>query len=571
MTDLDLLSRGFRERYLDHDAITAQVQAWADAFPEIVRLTSLCRTAEGRDQWLLTIGPEPERRRPSVWVDGNMHAGEVCGSSVALAIAEDAIRLHTGGSELHGLPEHVLSRLREVVFHVLPRMSPDGAEAVLKTGRYVRSVPRDGRPHQAHPHWVASDVDGDGLSLVMRKQDPGGEFVESTEVPGLLLPRRLEDEGPFWKVWPEGTIAGFDGHHVPDPDFLSDTGTDLNRNFPWSWRPEPQQVGAGPFPGSEPESRAVVAFASAHPELFAWLNLHTFGGCFIRPLGDAPDTKMDPSDLALYRQVGAWAEALTSYPMVSGFKDFTYEPDKPLHGDLSEYAYRQLGCVSMVCELWDLFRRIGMERTPRFVDHYTHLRRRDLVALGRWDQAHNGGRMLRPWRPVRHPQLGDVEVGGLDVRFGVWNPPEDQLAPICEAMSAFWMRVAALAPAVVLAEVRQERLGDGHTAIELVIANEGYLPTNVLASASTLPWNEALWLDATARGCELVGEQRVRVGHLDGWGRGLRDGTGALYYLRSRGGGNRRVARLVVRGTGTITVRIGGCRTGWIDRVILVE
>jgi len=38
----------------------------------------------------------PDRTRAAAWVDGNMHAVEVCGSSVALAIAEDVIALHRG-------------------------------------------------------------------------------------------------------------------------------------------------------------------------------------------------------------------------------------------------------------------------------------------------------------------------------------------------------------------------------------------------------------------------------------------------------------------------------------------
>ena len=80
--------------------------------------------------------------------------------------------------------------LRDVLFYVLPRMTPDGAEAVLTTGRWVRSVPRDERVERLHPHWIAEDVDGDGLALLMRKRDDGGEYVESASVPGLLLPRR---------------------------------------------------------------------------------------------------------------------------------------------------------------------------------------------------------------------------------------------------------------------------------------------------------------------------------------------------------------------------------------------
>ena len=571
-SELNQAYLGFRERFLDYATLTAQVQGWADAFDSLVRLESLGTTPEGREIWMLTIGTEPDRIRPAAWVDGNMHASELCGSSVALAIAEDVLRVHVEpDANLHGLPPHVQDILRKGLLYVVPRISPDGAEAVLDTGRYVRSVPRDDRPQRAEPRWTAQDIDGDGLSLLMRVEDPSGELTESDEVPGLLLPRRLEDTGPFYKVYPEGLIENFDGHHVPSPSFLSDNDPDLNRNFPWSWAPEPDQIGAGPHPLSEIEARVIVERACKAPHIFAWLNLHTFGGVFIRPLGDAPDNKMDQEDLALYRQIEAWGDEHVGYPMVSGFEEFTYEPDKPIHGDLSEWAYQQRGCISYVCELWDLFRQIGMKRPKRFVDQYTHLRREDLIALGKWDAEHNQSRVLCEWKKVEHPQLGTVEVGGLDPRFGLWNPPFERVAEVCAAQSAMWLRVAALAPQIAL-DVHQRDVGDGLTEVELRVRNDGYLPTNVLSSAKALPFNEPPWADVDTEGCELVdaGTSHRIVGHLDGWGRGLFDGSNALYFMRSRGSTSLKSLRWMVRGSGVVKITGGGCRTGWVAATVEV-
>src|SRR5678815_387870 len=300
----------FRDKYLDYAELTAQLAAWQKAHPDCGRVTSIGKSHEGRDIPLVTIGRNADEHRPAIWVDGNMHATELCGSSVALAIAEDVIKAHEG--KLGGsLPAHMQDVLRESLFYVVPRMSPDGAEAVLKTGRYVRSSPMDKRKHKGHAYWEAHDFDGDGQISYMRQENGDGELVELPGYPGVMVPRMPEDAPPYYRIYPEGRIVNFDGRRIPDPYFLSDNQYDFNRNFPYTWAPEHEQEGAGDYPGSAPETRAILDFSIAHPNIFAWLNLHTFGGVLIRPLGDKPDDKMDQGDLAVYRQVEAWATQYT--------------------------------------------------------------------------------------------------------------------------------------------------------------------------------------------------------------------------------------------------------------------
>lgn len=560
------MATDFRSSYLDYETLTATLHAWAADYSDFVRLDSIGKTAEGRELWLLIIGQGPEDGRPAVWIDGNMHAAELCGSSVALAIAEDIIRLHADGSSPQGLSRAICGALKDVLFYVLPRMSPDGAERVLKECRFVRSNTRDERPDQGRSFWRNQDIDGDGLALAMRVEDETGEYVESKEAPNMMLPRGIDDEGPFYKIYPEGLIENYDGKTIPSPSFLADSPTDLNRNFPWEWAPEHDQMGAGAFPGSEPESRAVLEFTSARPNIFAWLNLHTFGGVGIRPLGHEPDSKMDQEDLAIYRQIGQWLETATGYPMVSGYEEFTYEPEKPLHGDLTDYAYHQRGCIAYVVELWDLFAKAGLERKKPFVKSYTDLSPADIIAIARWDRDHNASRTVLDWRPCEHPQLGAVEIGGIDARVGMWNAPYELLADICAEQSAAFLRVAAMAPRVRFANVHTEKLAGDMTRIDLAIENTGYLPSYVLNSARKLSWNEAPYLDIECDGCRLVeGAARRSLGHLDGWGRGAGDGTGAPYYPYGRGSTGTARDSIVVAGAGRIRLTVRSCRIGTVE------
>jgi hypothetical protein len=561
----------FRRSYLDYEQLTAQLREWCEAHPKLVRLSSLAKTPEGRDVWLVTIGTDPDRVRPAAWVDGNIHAGELASSSVALAIAEDVIKLHTEPAATD-LPKPIADRLREILFYIVPRITPDGAECVLQTGRVVRSVPRDERVEKGKSRWVPGDLDGDGLALAMRVRDSGGELLDSREYPGLLVERTLEDEGPFYKLYPEGLIRNFDGKTIPSPFFLDNGAVDLNRNFPWSWSPVHEQVGAGPFAASEPEVRGIVEFATAHPEIIAWCNYHTFGGVLIRPPGDTPDSKMDQEDLAVFRQVEAWMTEHTGYPTVSGHDEFLYEPDKPLKGDLSEYAYNQRGALAYVVELWDLFARLGMPRPPKFVDYYQRVTRADLIKLAWWDKDENGGRAFPAWRAFDHPQLGKVEIGGLDPRHGIWNPPPHLLPALCDSQAQVFLRVASLAPRVKIGKIDRHSLPGGITRIEVRVENDGYLGTYGVPSAKKLDWNEPLYATARAEKCELVdpGSAHQTLGHLDGWGHGLHTGSNLPAYPGTRGSTNAAWATYLVRGNGVLDVRIGAARVGFVGSRIEV-
>src|SRR5690348_16639214 len=205
----------FRERYLDYAELCDQLAAWSKRFPDIARVTSIGRSGQGRDIPLLTIGRDPEEARPAVWIDGNMNASELCGSSVALAIAEDILAIHQGNNQAGDkpFPPHMAAAIREALFYVVPRMSPDGAEEVLKSGRYVRSSPANDRSNKDHAHWETADIDGDGIAGYMRRADPDGELVELRDAngepldPPVMGPRMPEDSGPFFKLYPEGRIV----------------------------------------------------------------------------------------------------------------------------------------------------------------------------------------------------------------------------------------------------------------------------------------------------------------------------------------------------------------------------
>ena len=102
------------------------------------------------------------------------------------------------------------------------------ADFCARTSASVRSIPHRPDSHESNVIYPA-DVDGDGLALTMRMEDPDGEFVLDPEEPRLLVKRGADDTGPFYRQFPEGEIFEWDGEldHIKVPreygQFASDT------------------------------------------------------------------------------------------------------------------------------------------------------------------------------------------------------------------------------------------------------------------------------------------------------------------------------------------------------------
>jgi hypothetical protein len=197
--------------------------------------------------------------------------------------------------------------------------------------------------------------------------------------------------------------------------------------------------------------------------------------------------------------------------------------------------------------------------------------RADLVKLAWWDRDENNGRCFPAWRPFDHPQLGRVELGGVDPRVGIWNPPLHELPALCLSQAQVFLRVAALAPRIRLGRVMRDPVGAGMTRVDIEVVNDGYLGSYGLPSARKLDFNEPVYAMAkTSDSCALVdpGSAHQTLGHLDGWGHGLHTGANLPAYPGTRGSTNAAWASYLVRGTGTLKLTVGACRVGFVTASI---
>jgi murein tripeptide amidase MpaA len=496
-----------------HAELGELLAAYAAARPDLIERRSIGRSWEGRDIWLMVVthrATGPDTEKPAFWVDGNIHAGELTACTACL------YWLHQLASTYDTDPR-IRHLLDTRAVYLVPRLNPDGAElALADRPRFIRSSTR---PYPYDEPFVdglnVEDADGDGRVLYMRVPDPHGAYKPHPDEPRLMVPREPgEFGGTYYRLMPEGTLLNYDGVRIvtnPDREAL-----DLNRNFPAYWRQEFEQTGAGPYPTSEPEVRAMVQFLVEHPNVGAAISYHTHSGVILRPMGTQSDDDMTPEDLWIYQRLSDLGAKATGYPAISAYHEFRYHPKEVITGT-QDWVYEHLGALFWTVEIWAPNREAGI-LDYQWIEWYRDHPVADDLKLLQWSDRQCGGQAHVDWYPFDHPQLGRVELGGWD-RLNYWRNPPPALREREAARFPGWMTQLALSlPRLEVLRTDVQPLGEGVWRVRFAVANAGYLPSYVTRRALERK---------VARGCVFTielpagatlvgGSERVTAGHLEG-------------------------------------------------------
>jgi murein tripeptide amidase MpaA len=468
------------DTYYRYDELTRILHAYAEEYPQLVRIESIGKSYEGRDIWLLTVtnfATGAAEEKPALWVDGNIHASEVSPSSACLYLVH---RL----THEYGSHEKITRCLDTRAFYICPRVNPDGAEwALADKPKIIRSSTRP-YPYDEDPigGLVVEDIDGDGRMLMMRIPDPNGNWKKHPDEPRLMV-RRDPDEvgGEYYRILPEGR---FDEPF--DPAILTlqpkKEGLDLNRNFPAHWRQEYEQQGAGPYPTSEPEVRAIVDFIAKHPNITGGVTFHTWSGVLLRPYSHQPDDAFPAEDLWTYQKIGAKGTEITGYPNISVYHDFKYHPKEYISGVFDDWMYDHMGVFAWTVEIWSPQRQAGIT-DYKFIDWYREHPVEDDLKLLKWSDEVLGGMGYVDWYAFDHPQLGKVELGGWDMLYAWRNPPPEFLEKEVALFPDWLVWHLLISPKLEIYEATVEPLGDALYKVRLVVQNTGWLPTYITKKA----------------------------------------------------------------------------------------
>ncbi len=535
--------------------------------PRLLSMRSIGKTSEGRDLWLVVVNnPDtgPDTAKAAIWIDGNIHGNEVQGGDACLYTLWYL-------TESYGRIPAVTRLVDERTFYVLPVVNADARAHWFEDPNTAHSSRSGRRPVDEDGDLLAdedgpNDLDGDGEITQMRLATPDGDYRLHPDDPRVLVPVEPGTKGDYAMLGSEGIDDDGDGRVNED----GPGGYDLNRNWPAGWQPDYVQYGAGDYPFSFPETRAIGDFLVAHPNVAAFQSYHNAGGMILRGPGAKEREGVYPgSDVAVYDAIGKKGEELLPYYRYM----VIYKDLYTVHGGEVNWAAEGLGIVSFTNELWAGRQLEGdkMVRGPggddedekpaagvpsryrRLAERESELDLVDTLLLGE---------PYAEWKEVDHPTYGKVEVGGFKRMYGR-VPPAWMTEEMLHRNAAFSLYHADEMPRPRLEPVQVVSLGGGLWQVDAAVANTRRIPT-ITARAADLRAGRRDVFEIAGDAVEVLAGGEVQ-GRFDRRFVPVEKDPRRLWRPRGLGSHETLRVRWLVRGTGPVVVAYDAEKGGRVE------
>lgn len=507
------------DHYYRYEELSANLSYFAEKYPDLVTLEANMTTAEGRKQYAVTLSSKKTgdpMKKPGWYLDGNIHAGEVTASMTAMYTIDYLLTNYEADRECRYLLDHM-------TIYVIPRVSPDGAETYLSTPYILRSA---NRPYLEEKGGIKlKDLDGDGVIRMMRVKSSCGAWKKDPKDPAKMAKRLPSDiEGEFYDIFPEGLYESFDGEENPKTG-KNPWGLDFNRNFPYGWLSDARQAGAGAYPLSNPECKAVVDFVLAHDNIGGAAIGHTSGGLLLFPPGTRSASKAAKEDIQAFTEIGRMGEEILGYSCINIFDSFTDDQENYDSGALDDWFYQSEGIPAYTMEFWDIAKKAGVPIDwGKRKEEPMEKKLQRFYAIADWVRK-NAPEQFLDWTEFEHPSFGKAELGGFNIKETVQNPPKQMLSEICEQDVRFNIAFAKAMPRLSFSDAESRKLSEELYEVTAVIQNEGYLPTYLTEEAKIVHKNRPVKICLTGADCltedslevkDLSGYSRTKMGELYG-------------------------------------------------------
>ncbi len=457
------------DRFYDYSGLVEISRRLAAAHPNRVKLGTIGKSTQGREMILLTVtnfDTGDADKKPAMYIDGNIHSNEIQGSEFSLYTAWYLAEMADRVPAVDSLLDHY-------TLYIVPTINPDAREHYFhrpntasspRTGLAPRDNDGDGRVDEDN----LDDLNGDGHITQMRRRNVNGRFRVSPEDPRLLIPILPGEQGEYDLLGQEGFDNDGDGQVNED----SDGGYDPNRNWPWRWAAQYVQGGADRYPGSLIETRNIMDFVIAHPNIAGAQSYHNSGGMLLRGPG-VPQDEYRPQDVQVFDQIGRIGEEiLPGYRYMIVWKDLY-----TVWGGELDWFYGARGVLTFSNELWTSFLYFYKAEEGGGGGFGDPRNRRYQTTESRFNRLLLMGEAMVEWTEVDHPQYGKVEVGGMKKNFGRVEPGF-MLQSDAHRNMMFTLFQTSQMPLVAVDSVTTKSLGGGLTEVTAVVVNRRIAPTH---------------------------------------------------------------------------------------------
>lgn len=470
-------------RYYTYAELEAHMKRIAAAYPDLVELRAIGRSGQGRALWVAIVNSPktgPHTAKPAMWIDGNVHGNEV---QSAEAVLYSLWYL----TKAYGQVPALTDLLDRCSFYFMVSVNPDGREYWFDEANTPHSSRSNQRPVDDDRDGLfdedpPDDLDGDGSITQMWIRDPDGRWERDRHDPRVFRRVRDDQRGEWTLLGSEGIDNDGDGRINED----GPGGDDMNRNWPSGWKPNYAQGGAGEFPFSNPETRAVGDFIMAHPNIAAGQSYHNAGGMILRGPGAQFRENLYPrSDARVYDEIARIGEdVLPYYRSMIIWRDLY-----TVHGGFVNWLAEGLGIISFTNELWTNARYF--QRDISNPDDERMWLFRDRLQFGL---------AFKDYTEFDHPQHGPVLIGGLN-KWSSRSTPTFMLEEECHRNFAFTMFHADHMPLLSFERVEAARAGDGLWTVTVQVRNDRLIPTRTGVQAQRrIGVNDLLTCEPTGGG-----------------------------------------------------------------------
>ncbi len=455
-------------RWHDTDELYADMRKLAAAYPKLVKVSSIGKSAEGRDILLATINnPEtgPETGKAAMYIEANVHGNEVQGGEICLYTVWYLM-------ENYGRLEPITRLVNERVFYIVPTINPDGRQYFFtspsgntRSGHVPFDDDNDGLFDEDGPN----DLNGDGVITQIRKYVPGrGNYRISRTDPRVMEAVPYGETGDYILLGQEGIDDDGDGR-INEDDL---GGYDGNRNYPSDWQPSYIQSGSMDYPTQLPEARAEIEFLAAHPNVAGVQSYHNNGGMILRGPGAETGGEYPWSDTRAYDELGKNGERILPFYEYIVIWSGLYT----VHGGFIDFTNDGLGMLSFSNELWNGEQYFG---SPELKEQQKDSASPIAPQKSRYffDDKLEFGDQFMEWKPFKHPVYGDVELGGTWKKTTSRVPPRFMLEELCHRNMAFTLYQADELPMIQMGEPEVQALEGGVYRVFLEVSNPKVTPT----------------------------------------------------------------------------------------------